>query len=405
VTAEEAMLNFDMAAFYSNFVRDMRDAQQPDGEISDTVPHIYGRYPADPAWGTAYPQIVWYMWQQYGDRRVLEENYDGLKKYVEFLRTRAPENVLTYSYYGDWVSIVPTSGAVVSDFFFDYDVQILAHIAKILGKADDAATYLKLDTDIREGFNKKFFNPDTGSYSTGTQTANLLPLFLDITPEKARGGVMGRLTTDIVYTHNTHVTTGFIGVKYLLPVLTRFGRSDLAYELATQTTYPSWGFMIARGATTLWELWQDKTGPAMNSHNHAMFGSLGAWFYQALGGIAQPDDGDGYRHLRIDPQVVEDLRWVSASVETVRGRVSTSWSRSPGRVTLEVTIPPNSDAKVYIPQEEQMTDITIYEGDRVIWEKGRFVPGTPGVTAGVKGHDDFVFDVGSGHYSFKLAGE
>ena len=136
-----------------------------------------------------------------------------------------------------------------------------------------------------------------------------------------------------------------------------------------------------------------------------MFGSLGAWFYQALGGIAQPDDGAGYRHLRIDPQVVEDLRWVSASVETVRGRVSTSWSRSPGRVTLEVTIPPNSDAKVYIPQEEQMTDVTIYEGDRVIWERGQFVPGTPGVTAGVKGHDDFIFDVGSGHYSFRLAGE
>ena len=405
VTAEEAMLNFDMAAFYSNFVRDMRDAQQPDGEISDTVPHIYGSYPADPAWGTAYPQIVWYMWQQYGDRRVLEENFDNLKKYVEFLRTRAPANVLTYSYYGDWVAIEPTPGALVSDFFFDYDVQILAHIAKVLGKADDAATYLKLDTDIREGFNKKFFNPDTGSYSTGTQTANLLPLFLDIPPEKARGGVTWRLTTDIVYTHNTHVTTGFIGVKYLLPVLTRFGRSDLAYELATQTTYPSWGFMIARGATTLWELWQDKTGPAMNSHNHAMFGSLGAWFYQALGGIAQPDDGAGYRHLRIDPQVVEDLRWVSASVETVRGRVSTSWSRSPGRVTLEVTIPPNSDAKVYIPQEEQMTDVTIYEGDRVIWERGQFVPGTPGVTAGVKGHDDFIFDVGSGHYSFRLAGE
>ena len=163
--------------------------------------------------------------------------------------------------------------------------------------------------------------------------------------------------------------------------------------------------MVEHGATTLWELWQDKTGPAMNSHNHAMFGSLGAWFYQALAGIAQPEDSDGYRHLRIAPQVVEDLHWVSASAETVRGRVATAWTHSTGAITLEVTIPPNSDAKVYIPQEEQMTDITIGEGDRVIWEKGHFVPGTPGVTAGSKGHDDFVFDVGSGHYQFKLVGE
>ena len=143
VTAEEAMMNFDMAAFYTNFVRDIHDAQKPDGEIPDTVPHKYGRYPADPAWGTAYPLLCWYMWQQYGDKRILEENYDGLKKYEAFLRTRAKDNVLRYSYYGDWISIEHTPNALVSDAYFYYDTELLSRIAKILGKNEDAETYAK----------------------------------------------------------------------------------------------------------------------------------------------------------------------------------------------------------------------------------------------------------------------
>ncbi|HXH49920.1 MAG TPA: family 78 glycoside hydrolase catalytic domain, partial [Terriglobia bacterium] len=191
VSAEEAMMNFDMAAFYTNFVRDIRDAQMPDGEVPDTVPHKYGRYPADPAWGTAYPLLCWYMWQQYGDTRILQENYDGLKKYVEFLRTRAKDNVLRYSYYGDWVAIKHTPGALVSDSYFYYDTRILADVAKILGKNEDAEAYSKLSGEIKDAFNKEFFNAETGEYANGTQTAQVMPLFLDLVPEKERGGVMG----------------------------------------------------------------------------------------------------------------------------------------------------------------------------------------------------------------------
>ncbi len=405
VTAEEAMLNFDMAAFYTNFIRDIHDVQSPEGFVTDTVPHRYGSGPADPAWGTAYPLICWYMWEQYGDRRILEENYEGLKKYVEFLRSRAPDNILSYSYYGDWVAVEPTPGAFVSAVYYDYDVQIVAKIAGLLGKTADAESYSQLETQIKEAINRKFFDSETGNYANGTQTANTFALFLDLVPDKQRGHVMGRLTNDIVYTHNTHVTTGFIGVKYLLPTLSRFGRSDLAYELATQTTYPSWGYMVASGATTLWELWQDKTGPAMNSHNHAMFGSVGAWFYQALAGIAPAADGAGYRRIRIAPHVVEDLRWVSASVETIRGRVASAWSHSPGVITLEVTIPANSDAKVIISKEQDMTEVMVFEGGRVVWEKGHFVPGAPGIASASAKGDEITFDVGSGRYSFRLTGQ
>jgi alpha-L-rhamnosidase len=405
VTAEEAMLNFDMAAFYTNFIRDIRDVQGPDGTVTDTVPHRYGSRPADPAWGTAYPLITWYMYQQYGDRRILEENYEGLKKYVEFLRSQAPDNVLRYSYYGDWVSIVKTPGGLVSDFYYYWDVQILAKIAELLGKSADAQSYAHLVTEIQEAFNREFYDPKTGNYATGTQTANTLPLFLDIVPKDARDAVAGNLTDDIVYTHDTHVTTGFIGVKYLLPLLTRMGRSDLAYELATQTTYPSWGYMVENGATTLWELWENKTGPAMNSHNHPMFGSLGAWFYQALAGIDNQPGSAGYEHIRIEPRIVRDLTWASGTVRTVRGTVSSSWTHAPSAVSLEVEIPVNSDAQVVLPRLDAITEVRVKEGDRVIWEQGQFVPGTPGITAGKEEHDAYVFDVGSGHYMFKLTGQ
>ncbi len=407
VTAEEAMLNLDMAAFYSNFIRDIRDVQGADGTITDTVPHRYGRRPADPAWGTAYPLLCWYMWQQYGDRRILEENYEGLKKYVEFLRSRAPDNVLRFSYYGDWVAVEHTPGEFVSAVYYYYDVQILQRVAQVLGKSADAQGYAQLADQIKEALNRAFFNPATGNYASGTQTANAMALYLDLVPKDKRGAVAGNLTNDIVYGHNTHLTTGFIGVKYLMPALTEIGRADLAYELASQTTYPSWGYMVSRGATTLWELWQEKTGPSMNSHNHAMFGSVGAWFYQGLAGIGLDGDaGVGYRQIRLDPQVVEDLGSVSASVDTLRGRVSSSWTHAPGLITLDVQIPVGAVAKVVVPKEEEMTEVTIQEGDRTVWEKGHYVAGDPGVSGAgqEKANGGIIFDLGSGHYSFKLVG-
>jgi alpha-L-rhamnosidase len=408
VTAEEATLNFDMAAFYTNFIRDIRDVQDPDGTITDTVPHGYGSRPADPAWGTAYPVLCWTMWQQYGDRRILEENYDGLKKYVEFLRSRAPGNVLGYSYYGDWVAIEHTPGALVSDAYYYDDVRILESIARILGKSADAEAYAQLAAEIEAAFNRKFLDTSTGNYANGTQTANAMALYLGLAPKDHRGAVAGNLTNDIVYGHDTHVTTGFIGVKFLMPALTEIGRSDLAYELATQTTYPSWGYMVKRGATTLWELWQQKTGPSMNSQDHAMFGSVGSWFYQALAGINVAGDGAadaGYRRIRIQPQIVEDLEGVSASVETVRGTVSSAWQHSPGTITLQVEIPAGSAAKVVVPKEVEMTDVTILEGTQVVWAAGRYVPGDPGVAGATRGDDGVVFDVGSGRYTFQLTGK
>ncbi|HWT81703.1 MAG TPA: alpha-L-rhamnosidase C-terminal domain-containing protein, partial [Candidatus Methylomirabilis sp.] len=352
-------------------------------------------------------QLCWYMWERYGDRRILEENYEGVTKYVEFLRSRATDNILRYSYYGDWVPVEHTPGEYVSAAYYYYDVQILQQIARVLGKSADAQTYAQLGSQIKDAFHRAFFNPATRSYANGTQTANAMALDLDLVPKDQRRAVDGSLTNDVTYTHNTHVTTGFIGVKHLMSALTQIGRAELAYELATQTTYPSWGYMISRGATTLWELWQEKTGPSMNSHNHPMFGSVGAWFYQALGGINLEPDSVGYRKIRFDPQVVRDLQSASATVDTLRGRVSSSWTHSSGALDLDVSIPVGSTAHVVLSKDKEMTDVTVHEGGRVVWEKGHFVPGDEGVQGASQGkeHGDIIFEVGSGRYSFRLEGQ
>ena len=401
-TAEEAMMNFDMAAFYTNFIRDIRDAQFPDGSLPDTVPRKYGGVPGDLGWQTAYPLLCWYMWQQYGDRRILEENYDALKKYVAFLRSHAQDNVYRLHSEGDWVELAHTPGDYIGDFWYYYDVSLFSRMAEVLGNSAEAASYGQLAAQIKSALNRTFFDANSGNYANGTQTANAMALFLDLVPKEHRSAVERNLTDDIVYAHNTHVTSGFIGVKFLMPVLSATGHSDVAYELATQTTYPSWGYMVKRGATTLWELWQEKTGPAMNSQNHIMFGSVGAWFYNALGGINLRSDSVGYQHIRIAPQVVEDLHWASASVNTIRGTVSSSWTHSPELITLEVAIPVNSDAQVVIPTEEQMTDVVIREGEKMVWEKGHYVGGDPGLTGATQDGRTIIFQVGSGTYSFRL---
>jgi alpha-L-rhamnosidase len=401
-TAEEAIMNFDMAAFYTNFMRDIRDVQDEKGLITDTVPHIWGQRPADPAWGTAYPLICWYMYQYYGDTRVLEEHYDGLKKYVEFLRSTSEGGILKWSHYGDWVAVEKCPGSIVSSFYYYYDVKVLADAARVIGKAQDAAAYDKLAGEIRTAFNKEFYNPKTGDYADGTQTANTLALFLELPTEK-QDGAWGRLFDNIVYKNNSHLTTGIIGTKYIMELLTRTGTSDLAYDIACKTDYPSWGYMIANGATTLWELWQKREGPSMNSHNHPMFGSVGSWLYKALAGINLAPGTVGFERILIAPQMVRDLTHASGSTMTVRGEVACAWSRTERSVRVEVTVPFGSEAEVVIPKLG-IRDIKISEGGQSIWMADRYVAGAAGVGGAVDKDGAIRITTGGGRYVFILEG-
>jgi len=406
-TAEEAMMNFDMAAFYTNFIRDIADAQRDDGAVPDTVPLKYGSYEADLGWQTAYPLLVKYMWEQYGDRRIIEQQEAGLKKYIEYLRRNAKDDVFAtvLGHEGDWVELARTPHDYISDFWYLYDVQVMAGFEKALGHDADAQMYAKLAQNIAEAFNRTYFHADTAQYANGTQAANAMALFLNLPPNDRRDEVTKNLTDDVLYFHDTHVTTGFLGVKFLMPALTSTGHADLAYDLAAQTTYPSWGYMVSRGATTLWELWNDKAGPSMNSHDHIMFGSVGAWFYQALAGIAQPANGAGYRHIRFHPEAAHGLQWASGTVKTIRGAVGSSWAREADGLTMKVTVPVGADAKVMVPQPQELTGITVEENGHVVWENGKYVPGDAGVSAAVLDDNGVTFDVGSGEYSFRLRGQ
>ncbi len=222
--AETAMLNFDMPAFYTNFLRDIHDVQGADGTVTDTVPHRYGSRPADPAWGMAYPLLTWYMYEYYGDRRILEQHYDGVKAWTDYLRTRSRDGILDYSYYGDWVPIEKTPGNLVSTAMYYWSADLVSQMAAVLGKTADAESYRKQADGVKDAFNAKFLNAATGLYGGGTETAQILPLFLNIVPDSRRGGVSAALRDDLVYTRNTHLTTGILGTKYLFPWLTRTGQ-------------------------------------------------------------------------------------------------------------------------------------------------------------------------------------
>ncbi|MCS6953870.1 MAG: glycoside hydrolase family 78 protein [Bryobacteraceae bacterium] len=401
LAAESAIFNFDMPAFYTNFLRNIRDIQETDGSVTDTVPHKLGRRPADPAWGSAYPLLAWYMYQYFGDRRILEEHYAGLKAWADFLHSKAEDGIVTYSYYGDWVSLRKTPGTLVSTFYYYWSTDLAARAARVLGKDSDAAMYRARARAIAEAFHRKFYNPDLRTYATGTQTAKLLPLFLDIVPEDVRRQVWTDLVNDIVYENNTHLTTGIIGTKYLMPLLSRMNRNDLAYELASRTTYPSWGYMAENGATTVWELWQNKTGPSMNSHNHPALASVGAWFFQALAGINLVDDAPGFVKIRIQPEVVRDLRWASGSLETLRGLVACSWRRTETGLQLSVTVPVSSEAEIHLPKLG-LPSVVVRESGRVIWDGQTYRTGALGVSGARQTERAVIVTVGSGTYDFEL---
>ncbi len=414
LAAEESMFNFDMAAFYRKFLADIRHAQKEDGSLPDVVPPYTGRlYPADPAWSSAYITIAWFVYLMYGDAGVLEEHYDSMRKYIGFLRANAEGSIIRkLGKYGDWCppgSIAPkrTPVELTATWYYYHDVYLLDRIAQALRMESDHQELHELALDIRKAFNETFLRGDEYEANrfapvdrSPSQTSNALPLFLKMVPPEKEEQVLGRLLYSIIEEQDYHLDTGILGTRYLLDVLTEEGHTNVAYKVASQRTYPGWGYMVEEGATTLWERWEKITGGGMNSHNHIMLGSVDAWFYRALAGISCLSPG--WSQILIKPHVIEGLQSAEADVRTVKGPARVSWRRSAQLLLLKFSIPVGCVGQVFVPIPWERS--TVEERGTILWQNGnaRSTDGTNGHYMGIE-RNHVHFEFGSGEYQLRVA--
>ncbi len=388
LAAEQGLLNFAPMAAYTKWMGDMYDEQRESGELPGIVPtsgwgYAWGN---GPAWDSAYLLIPWYMYQYCGDVRILAVHYDRHKRYVDYLTSKAEDGIVGIGL-GDWVPAkTKTPENVTSTGYYYRDTMIVAEEARLLGHPDDAKKYGDLAASIKEAFNKKFYDPDTGLYAGGTQTAMSCALYQGLVPEDQKQRVVDNLVKNIE-SQGGHLDAGILGTKYLLNCLTDAGRADMVYTIATQTDYPSWGRWIVEGhANTLWEQWNDEA-----SHNHIMFGDISAWFYDCIAGINPDPQQPGYKHIIIRPWVLGDMTWAKAEHRCMYGTIRSEWKIEDGAFVLDVTVPANTTATIYVPTQtpESVTEgglpvVNVRTVESIGTESGRAI-----------------FNVGAGSYSFK----
>lgn len=405
-----------MPLFWIKWLMDIKDSQRDDGAVPDVAPN-YKSFGFDPAWGSNYPILVWYLHQYYGDNRILQEHYGNMKRWLDYLTSTADGHIVTEGHYGDHMlpgvspgkeefisSEVPRS--LVWTGYYYRVASIISRIAEVLGKTDDAECYSRLAENIKDAFNSKWLNKDTGCYVTGGQTANLFPLVLGIVPKSNEDGVVRSIVKNIIEQHDGHLHTGNTGTTCLIDALTEYGCGEVMYKVATASTYPGWGYMIKEGATTIWEAWA-RDSAAGNSDSMIMWVTIDEFFYNDLAGIRGPDYygpgymAPGFEEIEIKPRILGDLTSAGASIKTVRGLVSSSWEKTGDSVILEVVIPVNSRARVSVPKIG-LENVIVEEGGKTIWKDGRYVSGVTGITGGSESTDYLTFEVGSGSYSFKV---
>jgi alpha-L-rhamnosidase len=418
--AETSMHDFQMAAFYTKWLNDMQDSQEDNGRIPNTAPTLVGGMGGGIAWGSAYILLPWWMYQYYNDTRVMEEHYKTMKLYIEYLHNLARtdkdpkekyiiNDFMTYWYsLGEWCAPGKKNDCpnhpVVNTCYYYFDVKIMSQIAEALGHKDDAGKYMALADTIKTEFKKKFFNPATNLFGTDStyQTYQLLALATGISPEEKRKEIFKTITDDISIKRQGHLYTGIIGTKYLWPVLVQNGRADLAFSITKTDTYPSYGYWIKKGETTLIEEWSGK-----NSHNHEMFGTIDEFFYKYLAGINSPTDNTtsiGYKHININPYIPDNLSFANASINTVAGKIESGWQKESETLELKVVIPANSDATINIPSKN-LKNFSVTESGKTIWDKGAFVAGVDGIKSAQTNNSCLVVTVGSGTFNFKIRGK
>ncbi len=407
IFAPTSFYNMDMTSFYIKWERDITDCQAPEGYVHDVNPAIVVTGPSKPAWGDAVMIIPWVVHKFSGDTRIIEENYEGMKAWVDYMRGKSEDHIYIWRNedndwfgYGDWIAVEKSPGQPISAAYYYYSTKLLSQMAGITGREDDAAAYTELADHIRKAFNEKYFDEEAKTYPGGTQTANLLPLAFGLVPEEHRQAVADNIAQNVL-DRGKHPTTGFLGTGYILPVLTEYGYHQLAFETATQTTYPSWGYMVEQGATSVWELWNSDSEPpeGMNSRNHFALGSVGEWYYGYLAGIRPVLEEPGFKRSVIAPKPAEGLSWAEADLETYYGLLSSSWNTSEGNFTLDVTIPPNTTSEVHFPAS---FGNRIMESDNEVFSNGALMADQDIYRMISADDKEIILEVGAGTYSFSM---
>jgi alpha-L-rhamnosidase len=349
LAAEMGLLHYRVEAAYTRWLDDLRDAQRPDGKLPCIVPTGgWGYNTLDgPAWESAYPLIAWWLYEYRGDRRILETHYEGMRRLVDFYARLAKDGICRYGL-GDWCPAkTKTPAELTSTGYLYADALVVARAAALLGKADDATKYHQLAASVREAFNRTWYKP--GTYANGSQTALSCALYHGLVEPANRAGVLATLV-DSVTKAGDHLDVGILGSKYLLRALCDGGRADVAWRIVTQRTHPSWGRWLEQGATTLWEDWHGGS-----SRNHIMFGDISAWFIEYLAGIRPDPEAPGFQRFIVRPAPVAGLDWARATHDSPYGTIVSAWKRAGQRFDLELTVPANSSATVWLPAKDEQT--------------------------------------------------
>lgn len=369
VFSQTAIFNMDMAGFFTKWLRDVCDDQATDGRFPDFAPHPFdfnARFSGAPAWADAGVIVPWRVYENYGDTRILKEHFEAAKRWVEYVHEHNPDLIWSKDRnndYNDWLNAdtlkldnwPKTGGAVphevLATAFFAHSTELVGRMAAVIGKQEDAAKYGKLAGDIRAAFCKAFVTPD-GHIKGDTQAGYALALNFDLLPENLREKAVAHMLAGLVK-YNGHISTGIQTTSRMMLELTRYGFNDVAYKLINNRTMPSWGYSIDQGATTIWERWDGYVAgrgfqdPGMNSLNHWALGSVGEWMYKVILGLSP--DAPGWKRFIVRPLPGGGLTWAKGRYDSIYGRIAVAWRTEGDGLTLNVTVPVNTTAAVYVP--------------------------------------------------------
>ncbi len=397
---------FNNNNLYAKWLDDIAQAQRETGSIPDVAPNYWSIYSDNMTWPGAYLIIANMLYEQYGNKEPIVKHYDSMKKWMTYMRDKyLKENIMYKDRYGDWCMPAEspelihskdparkTNAAVLGTTFYYRMLSLLERFANLLGKPGDAKSFADEALAVKNAYNDKFFDKNTAQYDNNTVTANLLSLCYGMVPDDYSDKVFQNIVDKTEKDFNSHVSTGLVGIQWLMRGLSDHGRADLAFRIATNRDYPSWGFMIEHGATTIWELWNGNSAdPGMNSHNHVMLlGDIIVWFYEYLAGIRNAPGSTGFEKIVMHPYLIDGLDDVKASYHSVHGVIKSDWHKNGNAFQWEVTIPANTTATVYIPATDK----------NQVTEGGQKASPVKGVKF-VKIEGEYaVYEVGSGNYSF-----